>query len=175
MQHCLWFGGTTINCQHASILTPMFFSYLCLVLLSIVRIFKSKSKLTFVFHPIRLSLSFQPVGIFSDPDSITWTHPSNAEKEPENSVLRIAFLRIPFQTFWELPISPCSVIRSTSPSLRWLYKFCNLSQRLADSRAQLGVPNYQKPDLNDNVCERAKHGPARGLTVHPFQFYLNLI
>jgi hypothetical protein len=44
---------------------------------------------------------------------------------------------------------------------------------LADSRAQLGVPNYQKPDLKDNVCRQAKHPPAQSLTVHPVQGCLN--
>lgn len=120
------------------------------------------------FHPIRLSLSFQPVGIFSDPDSIT-DSPFNCGKRTWKFSFEDCFSKDSLSNFWELPISPCSVIGSTSPSLRWLYRFCNLSQRLADSRAQLGVPNYQKPDLNDNVCRRAKHAPARGLTAHPVQ------
>lgn len=100
-----------------------------------------------------------------NPDSVTdWTYSLTTGEGPLNSVLRIASQSTLFPTN-----IPCSVIGSTSPSLRWLYRFCNLSQRLPDSRAQLGVPNYQKSDLNDNVCRGAKHPPARGLTVHPVQ------
>lgn len=145
---------------------PLFLVFSC-----IVGIFRSKYKTLhlFLLQFILLDKAYRFHLQVVNPGSVTdWTYSLTTGKGPLNSVLRIASQSILFQLLRTTNI-PCSVIGSTSPSLRWLYRFCNLCQRLADSRAQLGVPNYQKSDLNDNVCRGAKHPPAWGLTVHPVQ------
>lgn len=175
-------GGITINRQLMSIWTLRPFSYgliLRYIPTPVPSLFmrswdfqiqiQNAVCISIVLHLIRLSLSFQSLNLrswFCD-----WTYPLTIGKGPLNSVLRTASQSILFQLLRTTNI-PCSVIGSTSPSLRWLYRFCNLFQRPADSRAQLGVPNYQKPDLNDNVCSGAKHPPAQGLTVHPVQSWV---
>lgn len=117
--------------------------------------------ISIAFHPVRLSLSLPPVRILSDPDACL-NLPFHHRKRTSKFRLKNCFSKHSLSNFWELPISPLVSSGSTSLSLRWLYRFCNLSQRRADSRVRPGGPHYQKPDLNDNVCRRAKHPSNSG-------------
>lgn len=97
-------------------------------------IFQTPNKKTFhlfllPFHPTKLSLSFQPVKIFSGPNSVTECTLSGAFREGllgsffggEGGSWRAS----PFRAL-AANIS-CSVIGPPCPSLRRLCRFCNLS------------------------------------------------